>query len=200
MTFTFAITEGVVTVNGAVLGASTDACIADRFKEGLAYVGVTLNNTSGGGEYSPTISVIDVNGTTPSGSDSRDPEGKVRVIAPITPSDTVPANTPAVWFDGTLTATNNKLPSTSNCDSDFADDNESILITALYPSGTIQFFVPDNISYEANDFPYFMIVFKNFCTCSLGEDETPLEGCMASEAGAFFYCAGEVQPRKDHCQ
>ena len=48
-TITFEIKNGVVSVNGSVVGAGTDSCIADRFTDGLAYVGVTLNNSDTSG-------------------------------------------------------------------------------------------------------------------------------------------------------
>lgn len=197
--FTFAITDGVVSINGSVIGAATDKVISERFKEGLAYVGVTLNNAGdASGAYMPTISVVEVNGSVPTGSGSRDPESKTREYGELIPSDTVPANTPAVWFDGTLEKTNTKLPSTSNCDVTYADDNKSILVTANNTAGTIQFFVPDEITYEANDFPYMAIILKNFCTCSLGEDQNPNDFCTGSELGSLWYCAGDVvSPRND---
>ena len=200
MSFTFAIKDGVVSINGVVIGANTDAVIADRFKEGLAYVGVTLNNSgSSKGDYNPTISVVDVNGSVPTGSDSRDPESKTREYGPMIDSSTVAENTPAVWFDGTLEKTNIKLPSTSNCSVDFSDDNSSILVTADAAAGTIQFFVPDPITYEANDFPYLMFVLKNYCVCDLGEDESALDGCLGVESAAIWYCAGDVSSPRNDC-
>ena len=200
MTFTFKIEGGVVSVNGSVIGANTDAVIADRFKEGLAFVGVTLNNSgSSKGDYHPTISVIDVNGSTPTGSDSRAAESKTREYGPMIDSSTVPENTPAVWFDGTLQKTNTKLPSTSNCSVDFSEDNSSILVTADAAAGTIQFFVPDAITYEANDFPYLMFVLKNYCVCDRAEDESIVEACVGIESAAIWYCAGDVSSPRNDC-
>ena len=200
ITITFSIEEGVVKVNGAVIGAATDTVIKERFKEGLAYVGVTLNNSGNStGDYMPTISVIDVNGSVPTGSDRRDPESKTREYGPLIPSDTVPANMPAVWFDGTLEKTNTKLPSTSNCSVDYSDDNTSVLVTADAAAGTIQFFVPDEITYEANDFPYIVLVFKNFCTCKLDEGVSANIGCMGNESGSLWYCAGSVSSPRNDC-
>ena len=198
--FTFAITDGVVSVNGAVIGAATDKVISERFKEGLAYVGVTLNNAGdASGAYMPTISVVEVNGSVPTGSGSRDPESKTREYGELIPSDTVPENTPAVWFDGTLDKTNTKLPSTSNCDVDYSDDNTSILVTANDAAGTIQFFVPDAITYEANDFPYILMIFKNFCTCTLQEGENANDMCAGNEMGSLWYCAGNVTSPRNEC-
>ena len=192
LTITFAITNGVVSVNGAVIGGGTDKVIAERFKEGLAYVAVTLHNTDATGTYAPTISIVDVNGEIPTGSDSREPESKVREIAPIAPSDSVPANTPAIWFDGTLEYTNKGLPKASNCEVTYADDNASFKVTAESNAINMQFDVPDNISYEAADFRYAAIIFKNFCTCSLSEGDDMNDACGGSETALIRYCAGNV--------
>ena len=192
ITITFAITNGVVTVNGMTVGAGTDKLISERFKEGLAYVAVTLHNTDATGTYAPTISITDVNGEVPTGSDSRAPESKVREIAPIAPSDSVPANTPAIWFDGTLEYTNTGLPKASNCEVTYADDNASFKVTAEASALNLQFDVPDSISYEAADFTYAVVIFKNFCTCSLEEGEDLNDACGGTETGLIRYCAGNV--------
>ena len=198
-TITFAITDGVVTVNGMTVGAGTDKLISERFKEGLAYVAVTINNTDASGEYHPTISITDVNGSVPTGSDSRDAESKNREIAPIVPSDTVPANTPAIWFDGTLEATNDKLPKGSNCEIVYGDDNKSMKVIANDSLFYMQFQIPDTVSYEAADFRYIAFVFKNFCTCNIAEGETPNDACLNTETCNIWYYAGKLSSPGNDC-
>ena len=198
-TVTFKIENGVVSVNGSVIGAGTDSCIADRFKDGLAYVGVTVHNTDASGAHSPSISITDVNGMTPEGTDSRAAEVKDRKFGDLIPSDSVPANTPSVWFDGTLEGTNTKLPTGSNCDIDFADDNESLKITAGAAAFYMQFEVPDPITYEASDFTYIVFIFKNFCTCAVGEGESLNDECTGGEVGSIWSCAGEVTSPRNDC-
>ena len=56
----------------------------------------------------------------------------------------------------------------------------------------MQFDVPDNISYEAADFRYAAIIFKNFCTCSLSEGDDMNDACGGSETALIRYCAGNV--------
>ena len=191
-TVTFKIENGVVTVNGSVIGAGTDSCIADRFKDGLAYVGVTLHNTDSRGGYSPSISIVDVNGMTPEGSDYRAPADKCIVVTPIIPSETVPENQPAIWFDGTLEATNNKLPQGTNCDIDFADDNEGILVTPKESVFFMRFDVPEHLAYVAEDFPCVVVIFKNFCTCVSDKNQNLNNVCRGSETAYMWYCAGSV--------
>ena len=196
---TFSIENGIVKFNGMALGAGTDSCIADYFKSGLAYVAITINNTDNSGEYHPTISILDVNGTTPAGSSSRDPEVKSREYGPMIDSDTVPANTPAIWFDGTLEATNKKLPTGSNCSFDFADDNESMLVTVSDALFYSQFDVPDEISYYAPDFTYIVYVFKNFCTCAAGENDMLYDVCTNAETCNVWYSSGKLTTAGGTC-
>ena len=198
-TITFAITNGVASVNGMAIGGGTDKVIAERFKEGLAYVGVTIHNTDASGAYYPTISITDVNGSIPTGSDSRAAESKERIFGdPIDPT-TVPENTPAIWFDATLDKTNTKLPTGSNCDITYADDNKSIKVTAEAEAFYMQFEIPDEITYLADDFAYVAFIFKNFCTCGLGEGADLNNGCSGSEMGSIWYCAGEVTSPRNDC-
>ena len=198
-TVTFSIENGIVKVNGSVVGAGTDQVISDRFKEGLAYVGVTVHNTDPSGAYSPTITITDVNGSAPTGSDRREAEGKVREFGPMRDSDSVPANTPAIWFDGTLEGTNNKLPTGSNCEMTYADDNQGIKVTAGAKAFYMQFEVPDEITYNAADFRYITFIFKNFCTCNLMEGDSANESCTGSEMGSIWYCAGQVTSPRNDC-
>ena len=197
---TFAIEDGVVKVNGVTVGAGTDQCIRDRFKEGLAYVGVTVHNTDGSGAYHPTVSVIDVNGEVPAGSDSREPEDKKREYGPMRDSSTVPEGQPAVWFDATGDATNGtKFPTPSSCSVDYAADNSSFKITAEYEAFYMQWGVPDEITYQAADFPYMLYIFKNYCSCELAEGETPATACTGSELCSIRYCAGKVTAPNNEC-
>ena len=197
---TFAIEEGVVKINGKPVGTGTDNCIQKRFTEGLAYVGVTIHNTDASGEYQPTISVIDVNGEVPTGSDSRAAESKVREYGPMIDSSTVPYGQPAVWFDATGEATNgDTLPTVASCRADYSEDNMNFLITAENSAFAVQWIVPDDITYQAADFTYMLVLFKNFCTCPLEEGQTPATSCTGAEGGAIRYCAGSVTAPNDEC-
>ena len=199
ITVTFAITDGIVSVNGKVIGAGTDQAIATRFPEGLAYVAVTINNTDSTGTYYPTISIADVNGSVPQGSDRAQPESKSREFGELIPADSVPANTPAVWFDGTLNATNDKLPKGSNCDIGFADDNSSINVIATSHTFYMQFEVPDEITYEAADFTYIAIILKNFCACGTETDVNLHDVCVGSESCNLWYFAGNLSSAGGDC-
>ena len=188
---TFAIEDGVVKVNGVAVGAGTDQCIRDRFKEGLAYVGVTLHNTDNSGEYHPTISITDVNGEVPTGTDSREP-GRDICILPPAQTPPPPYGQPAIWFDATMENTNRTMPTHTGCDLTYANDNKSFLVNLNEESFQIDFRVPDEIIYETSDFPYFAIIYKNFCTCDIPEGKTPFTYCLCDrEQTAVWYYAGE---------
>lgn len=201
ITVTFAITDGRVSVNGMYLGEETDKIISERFKEDLAYVGVTVHNTDSSGEKNPSLSIIEVNGAIPEGSDSREPEAKVREFGPMQDPDTVPEYTPAVWFDGTLEKTNDTLPADARyCEVSFSDDNQNYFITVENNIFYLQLDIPDAISYDAKDFTYFAAIFKNYCTCNLAEGQTSAEYCNGtSESLHIRYCAGNVTSPNDDC-
>ena len=126
---TFAIEDGVVKVNGKAISPGTDNCIASRFTEGLAYIGVTLHNTDNSGKYSPTISITDVNGEVPTGTDYRKPEPTSEGYnPPLMRPDEVPYGQPAIWFDATMENSNYTMPAHTGCDLTYADDNKSFLV------------------------------------------------------------------------
>lgn len=192
----FSIVDGVVMVNGKTVGTGTDSLIQQTFTDGLAYVAVTLHNTRLSDEGRPTISVIEVNGEVPTGSDNRAPEDKSREIAPIAPSDTVPAGQPAIWFDASLEATNDTMPMCVGGELAFAEDNSSFHVDLMQDNFQLHFAPPDTISYEAADFPYFAIIYKNFCHCTLAEDETAFDACDlggTSQQTTVWYFAGETK-------
>ena len=189
---TFSIESGVVKVNGVSIGSGTDKCIADRFKEGLAYVGVTLHNTDSSGKYHPTISIVDVNGETPTGTDCREPEHATCGYPPLyIPPKDVPYGEPAIWFDATLSNSNHKMPDHNGCELTWADDNTSFLVNLEGESFRISFSVRDEIHYEASDFPCFAIIFKNFCTHDI-HGESPFNACpLFGENTTVWYYSGE---------
>ena len=190
---TFAIEDGVVKVNGKAISPGTDNCIASRFTEGLAYIGVTLHNTDNSGKYSPTISITDVNGEVPTGTDYRKPEPTSEGYKPpLMRPDEVPYGQPAIWFDATMENSNYTMPAHTGCDLTYADDNKSFLVKPESDSLQIRFDVRDEILYDASDFPYFAIIFKNFCTCDIPEGKTPFEYCSRyEEQTTVWYYAGE---------
>ena len=114
---------------------------------------------------------------------------------------TVANGMPAIWFDGTLQQTNNTLPAdTRYCNVSFSEDNMNYKVTAENYIFYMQFDVPDAITYNASDFMYFAAIFKNYCTCNLEADQTPVEYCTnTSESLHIRYCAGNITSPNDDC-
>ena len=192
---TFSIEDGVVKVNGTVIGAGTDECISKRFPEGLAYIGVTLHNTDTSGNYQPTISITNVNGEVPTGSDSRAPETRRITVHPPHYDDIydIPYGQPAIWFDATMSNTNTQMPQHAGCNLTYADDNKSFLVELEQDNFQIDFQIPDEISYRAEDLTCFAIIFKNFCDCDIPEGETPFtycDGYNGNENASVWYFSG----------
>ena len=189
-TITFEIIDGVVSINGTAFGSQTDKCIAERFADGFAYVGVTLWNGSRYCEGNPSLSIINVNGMTPCGAGYREPKYFTSPIADIIPSETVPLYTPAIWFDG------NSVPmdivKSANCIIGFNSENESIKVTVQSSNSYVNFNVPNEISYEAEDFSYVVVIFKNFCACGLKKGSNLNEECLGSEYLEGYFCVGDI--------
>ena len=198
-TITFEIIDGVVSINGTPFGTKTDECIAKRFADGFAYVGVTLWNGSRYCEGNPSLSIIDVNGMTPYGAGYREPKYFKRDVADIIPSDTVPFAAPAIWFDGNSLLMDGNIVNPVNCIADFNSYNKSIKVTTQSPFSSIQFKVPNEISYEAEDFPCIAVIFKNFCICDTEKGSSLNHSCFGSERARIYYCAGDYITFTDMC-
>ena len=175
----FEIIDGVVSINGTPFGSQTDECIAKRFADGFAYVGVTLFNGSRYCEGNPSLSIIDVNGMTPYGAGYREPKYFTSKVADIIPSETVPLYAPAIWFDGNSVPMDTVKP--ANCIIGFNSENESIKVTVQSSVSYVKFNVPNEISYEAEDFSYIVVIFKNFCTCGLRKGSNLNYECVGGE-------------------
>ena len=72
-------------------------------------------------------------------------------------------------------------------------------ITTHDTIGSVEFYVRDEYTVDINDFPYVVIVLKNFCTCAREEGVPISEACEYGELAGFFYCAGKtLNPDNDH--
>ena len=193
----FEIIDGVVSINGTPFGSQTDECIAKRFADGFAYVGVTLFNGSRYCEGNPSLSIIDVNGMTPYGTGHREPKYFTSKVADIIPSETVPLYAPAIWFDGNSVPMDTVKP--ANCIIGFNSENESIKVTVQSSVSYVKFNVPNEISYEAEDFSYVVVIFKNFCTCGLRKGSNLNYECVGGEYLEGYFCAGDITAPSIEC-
>ena len=185
-------------INGAAVGSDNCKALRDAFKndEYLAYFGISVK--SGVSNLPIKFTILEVDGVKPTGSDSKEPEVKTRNFGEMRDPSTVPAGVPGVLFDATFENQNNKMPETSKCVVDLTPDN-TFKVTLRDTTGSIWFSVRDDYSVDIKDFPYVVIVLKNFCTCEKEEGKTMQENCMFGETCGFFYCAGKtLSPDNEH--
>ena len=187
----FKVVNNIVYVNGVAADTTTCKALYNAFKGDsyLAYFGISVK--SGLSSTPIKFTILEVDGAKPTGSDRAEPEVKTREFAPIMDESNVPAGTPGVLFDASFTAQNSKMPSESQCIIDFTE-NDTFNVKVLNTMGSIGFEVRDDYSVDINDFPYIVVVLKNFCTCEETEGYTMRENCSYGEKAGFFYSAGKT--------
>ena len=155
-TITFAITDGVVTVNGTPIGSETDECIAKRFEDGYAYVAVTLSDYDDTGHScSSSISIIDVNGKVPYGDDSK--------YAESLPDMPAAEAFQYVWCVGTKALLMNN---SENCKV-YVTADKSFRVNSSEKEFSMNF-MPDDDTKWLSDREYHshvVVLAKNLCTC-----------------------------------
>ena len=171
-----------IKVCGEVVTDSSDY-LEKVFPNHMAYIGVSFH--SGVPNASASCTITKVDGAPPQGSDSREPDQNNKVFAEIADSDTVAAGQPAVLYDANNTS-NAGNPSASNATVSVTGEDKKVFhVLTQAAAGSISFSTKNDVSYEASDFPYIAVLFKDYCTCSGDE-------CNQGETGTVWYCAGEV--------
>ena len=184
-----------VSINGIPAPQKVNDYIAETFKDGMVYVGVTLRNSTTGGKAACTITKFGTSAdkaTTPSGDDSAAPINNTSSVAPIADPSTVEAGKPAVFLTGDLA--NSDLKSTPNTlkGTIFSiNDDYTIRMSAAISSIDCGLSVKNDVSYDIKDFPYVMVLMKNFCTC-----DDPTE-CYAVETVNMYLMCGDVLSAND---
>lgn len=176
-------TDWIMTLNGAdvsadslIIGGEDQTSIFETFKD-KAYFNISVQTGYVDDENPDSnkieLSVLEFNGEVPYGDDQAEPITDDATFADIADSSTVPANTPAVIWDSTMSSfkrfTGSSLEYTVN-------DDGTIHVVASHPSPYITWGINRKISYEAADFPYIAVLCKNVPTMS----------------GNSYYCAGDV--------
>lgn len=176
--------------------SSTNAAVSKYLNEVFpnkeAYISITFHTGVANKPVSCTITKAGPNGgTKPTGTDKADPEANTKVVAPIAPSDTIPAGQPAILFDGTLTGANKAIPTCGNATAT-ANEDGSLHILTSDGVGYVTLTVRNEMSFEAKDFPYVGILTKNFCVC-----EDPSECDAWDEQMSLRFYAGENMTADD---
>ena len=173
-TFTVKYVDGgyVFAVNGHefVADATLNAHFDRVFAEG-AYVGLLCQ--TGVADTTISLAITEWQGELPVGDDSAEPEEDLREKAPIADSATIEANMPAVLWDSTLR--DFRKISLSGGEYEINEDG-SVKINIQTVSPYVTFGIKSEVSYEAADFPYVVVLTRN---------------CMAN-SGNVYYCAGPI--------
>ena len=162
-----------ITVNGTAIdgGDRIDAAMPD----GMAYVTLCAQTGLLKDDQLMEFSILETNGSVPTGSDSAEPDENINSVAPIVDSSTIEAGKPCFIWDGSCQVMR-KLPETGqNCNIAAKGDN-TVHITA---TGSQIYFTAGpgtDYSYEAKDFPILTMLLRNYN----GDD------------GQFWYAAGQI--------
>ena len=169
--------EYVIKVNGVeVAGCAAITEQMNKVKpDGDFFVGITFHTTAPGGNASLTI--LETNGSKPTGSDSKDPEENMNIPGERLDPSTIPANQPAALFDSNKTSFK-KDPSGSNCIlSAKGDGSYSVQATIDNQAFFFQWGIKSTLNIEAQDFPVVAMMIRNW---------------MGSESGTIYYSAGDI--------
>lgn len=149
---------------------------------GEFHVGITLNSGVKDGVGSLTIlkyGQSEADATTPVGTDSAEPEANINVIAPLADSSTVPAGQPALLWDvttmGSAGGTNVEL---------IAQGDNSFHVVASQVQAYFDWNVKRSLSYKAQDFPVYAILFRNYWNMG----------------GELWYCTEDIMKPQDDCR
>ena len=170
-----------IKVNGLTLsGMSTlSENLNNTVESGDFYVLITIQTGVTGG--TAALSILEVNGSVPAGTESKDPEENVKVYGEKIDASTVAANQPALLFDATKT-TFSKDPDVQNCKVEAKGDN-SYCFTPSTSSTFFNWGIKNKLTYDAADFPVFAMLLRN-TTCY---------------GGAMYYMAGDTTSAGGSC-
>ncbi len=173
-------------------------------KDGMAYVGFNTHHgvsgaSLGGGRASCTIMKFGTSkdtATVPEGTDKVEPVNNEVKIAEIADPSTVKANMPAVFLTGDSKTSDSKgKPEASNGGSSTTDENGVIHATGESASYTaVNFVVKETVSYDIKDFPYVVVMIKNYCDCG-----DPEGHCYAKEVCRYYVPTGNILTAGAEC-
>ena len=148
-----------IRINGVTIaGCSTiSANLNELVESGDFYVGIVFH--SGVTDGTAALSILEVNGSVPAGTESKEPEENVKVFAEIADSSTIPAGSPALVFDATKSSFK-KDPDVQNTKVEAKGDN-SYQLTPTSSATFLSWTIRNTLSYEASDFPVFVMLLRN---------------------------------------
>ena len=183
-----------VEINGAAAPQKVIDYMNETYAEdSFAYVGFTMYSNERGGTQEATIlkfGTSEATATTPMGDDEKESENYIITYSPIADPSTVPEGQPAILMTGDSLNShrNGALASSTGTKISINDDGTVHLIGNIQTSDSGVWNVDNDISYDINDFPVFMVMTKNFCSCAGDNGE-----CWAfEEAYAYIACGDSL--------
>ena len=162
-----------IKVNGQTIAgcATISQNLNELVESGDFYVNIVFH--SGVSDGVAALTILEVNGSAPTGTEKKDPEDNVKVFGEMIDSSTVPANQPALLFDATKSSFN-KDPEVQNTKVEAKGDN-SYALTPSVASTFLSWSIKSKLTYNATDFPVFAMLLRN----------------SDSLSGGLYYLAGE---------
>lgn len=149
--------------------------------DGDFYVAIILHSYMPNGVADLTI--YEVNGHLPTGSDSKEPEeNKMKPGERVNP-DTVPLNQPAMYFNAAKTSFN-KDPFGQNVSLLAQGDNSYRLTSTSRGPFFFRWNIKRSLNVYCEDFPVVTMMVRNY---------------TGSDTGTMYYCAGEVMGAGPNC-
>ena len=166
-----------------------------EFGDGFAYVGFGLVNAAS--NCTTTATITDFNGKVPTGTDKAEQLRNAEPMGEMIDTSTLDPNAPALLFDAKNEKKEfEKTGYLHTCEGTAIPNNHdgSFTIYPISPDKDTYFSMnPDNEwTYEASDFPYAVVLLRNFCNCEQFEGmDYECEGKAGHTLERIYYCAGE---------
>lgn len=202
---TYDATNGYhVTINGSSVAApaegganKVDAYLNEAFANGEAYIGFAMHNTSNGSNLAATVTKFGTSAedaTVPTGDAEAEPinyEEGIEVADPM-PADEVPAGKPGILMTGNRAESDLWAIPNSGTGSRIEIDPDTYNVKVTAKGGTSDagsWKVDLDKNYDLKDFPTYMVITKNLCTCGMGDKAD----CLAFESAAIYILVGELR-------
>lgn len=182
-----------VRINGADSAASYNQALTSYIESmnHQAYISFAIQNSELDGTVECTILKYGSNASTaqrPVGDDRADPIDQNVEYAEIASPDTVPPQSPALVVNGSTVISDLKSAPTSYIGTKMSvnDDCSITMFSNAQGQSSMSFRIKDEVSYDADDFPYMAVIVRDFCTC------TDQFACMGNETIKIYGLAGTI--------
>ncbi len=198
--------EYEVYINNVKAPQHYNTALTEHFPDGKGYIGFSLQNNVTGGTVGCTILKFGTSAgdaTPPDGDDSKTAVVEYNTPVPNMPATDIAAGDAAIRLTGSVATSNVAGKPSSYMSNVLAvkDDNTVNIIANAKGEASLTFNVNNNISYTIQDFPYALIIIRNFCNCEYkdkdgnGEIDAKDMVCTCNEYSAMnaYIMAGNIK-------